>query len=158
MPAVTVSRKNNTTPKVRRNQVTTGQVFAKIIKGDVSRKLYAALGSNGKHYSVNLQTGELASTTKETSQVAVVGTFKAKITRELDRSQYRQRLRNEVRNGELFMVKGDSSNKIYGHLGRLRDGKHMSFNMGSKDVASTQNGRSTVYVIGEYRLDAEVTQ
>jgi len=151
MPTVNVSRTQNNLPRTTRGRLTPGQLFAKVIEGKVSTKGYAALGKNGKFYSINLANGELASATKPDAAVAVIGKFTWELSR-VPAGAVRTCRRDQVKNGELFIVRG--GNNLYGHLGRLANGSYKGVNIASGDTTITANGASMVDVVGTYRMNA----
>jgi len=151
MPTINVSRTQNTLPRTSRGRLTPGQLFAKVIDGKVSTQNYAALGKNGKFYSINLANGELASATNPDAAVAVTGKFTWALTR-VPSGAVRTCRRDAIKNGELFIVRG--GNNLYGHLGRLSDGSYKGVNIASGDTTITANGASMVDVVGFYQMDA----
>lgn len=155
MPALSVNRQAGKLPNKTRGSVSAGEVFSVYNRaGQLGRKAYAALGKNGRLYSVNIESKELASTANSKSTVAIVGKFK--YTAKLSPSGVlRTCRRSEVREGEIFQV-GDEPKTLYLHMGfRSSDNKLMSVNLVSGDVASTANGGSTVHVVGSGEIVVE---
>jgi hypothetical protein len=61
--AVRIERKKTGMTAIRRDQVKPGQVFQLVKKdGSLGDKAYVDVGNNGKHLSVNADSGELSST------------------------------------------------------------------------------------------------
>lgn len=153
---------------VARKTVKAGQVFAVIIENKPGKKRYAAIGHNGRWLSMNLENGELSSTSKGDKKVLPVGKYDFSFN--LNNMDAATRLpkvtktvkRSEVKSGEIFVVKGQESQ--YVHLGTLnRDGKGTRFcsmrvGSGENDYATTDNGNSNVDVIGTAELNVESVQ
>lgn len=147
MAKVTLQRtKDMGTRGIARGTVKPGQLFQLVKKdGSLGRTIYGALGNNGRNYSVNMTSGQLASTAKPQKKVSVVGKFAVGVT-------YCGNVattRGAVTSGDIFKVKGKDT--AYLALGRLTDGRWASLNMNdplNEDYAVTSNGKSHVTVIG----------
>src|SRR5712691_13420935 len=81
MPGIVNIQKGANATTVQRSAVDPGQVFAMRERSGKLGKNYAHIGTNGKMYSVNLGTGELASSGNETREVALTGSFIYKVNR-----------------------------------------------------------------------------
>lgn len=156
MTKVVIKRSANQAT-THRGDVKAGQVFALVKKdGTVSKKLYAAVGNNGKLFSVNLDTGALASTADENRKVAVIGKFVVE-TRYVSRYEQKSVARSQVKSGEIFHAKGKDT--PYLSLGTLSDGRWASINMKNPmndNYAVGNNGDAQVVVIGSGTLAAQV--
>lgn len=157
MPKVNVTRTKTATKTIARRDVKTGQVFQLVRKdGSFGDKLYAALGHNGKWFSVNLGNGELSSTDNGASKVAVVGKISIS-TKLFHTDERRETTRAGVKTHELFRSKTGS--KTYAHMGTLSDGRFASVNMEdpyNDNYAVSDNGRNPVVVVGTYEIHANV--
>jgi hypothetical protein len=150
--AVRIERKKIGMTAIRRDQVKPGQVFQLVKKdGSLGDKAYVDVGNNGKHLSVNADSGELSSTADGAKQVAVVGKTAFKITRSSD---VEATTRGAVKVGQVFRVKGKET--LYAHLGVLSDGRLCSLNTSdpfNEDYAVTGNTKSNVEVVGEWAIE-----
>ena len=66
MAKVVLSKDTPAANIARRNQLKPGTVFRAVLKGGLGKNTYVALANNGKHYSLNLGNGQLASTENAT--------------------------------------------------------------------------------------------
>lgn len=151
MPQIRIER-GAAQPTLPRSQVAFGQVFSVVNNGRTAGKQYAHLGSNGKMYSVNLATKELASSKNGRSTVKLIGKFVVKTT---VGGEKRKTTRGEVLDGELF-TKVTEPGALYLHMGRKASGDYISLNLVTQDIASTDNGRGDVVVVGSGALVAEI--
>jgi hypothetical protein len=147
MAKVRIERSTTAMAKIARNRVRPGQVFS-IVKrdGTLGTKKFAAVGSNGKLYSLNLATGELASTKKPSRLVSVVGRF---VVRAAPSYTAKATTRGLVKSGQMFTVKGGSTR--YLHLGKTADG-FVAINMASPlddDYTVGRDAAKHVAVVGE---------
>lgn len=153
MAKVTLTRSKVVANGIRRDTVKPGQIFQLRKKdGTLGRKLYGALGRNGRLYSLNMESGELAGTGNAAKPVSVVGKFAINTTH----CQNRVTSRDKVASGEIFTVKGGDTS--YLALGRLKDGRWASVNMKNPlndDYAATSKGSSEVTVIGSAKFLGE---
>jgi hypothetical protein len=158
MAKVSVSR-SGMQRSVVRNAVKPGEVFSLVKRnGTVGRKLYMALGNNGRLYSINLENGALAGTGKPSKTVAIVG--KGHVTPTYYGRTDGRRIattRVNVKSGDIFQHK--DSDKSYLALGTLKDGRFASVNMAdpfNDDYAVGTNAKSHVTVIGHAEFHAQV--
>lgn len=149
MPEITLNRGSATLPTVARDAIVAGQIF----RTQNGRKLYAHLGSNGKMFSLNLNSKELASSRSKNKKVVLVGKFTYETSRAPGKGA--ATTRGAVKDGELFTV-GAEPGALYAHIGRKGTGEMLSVNLVSGDIASTTNTRSAVNVVGTFRIDAKV--
>lgn len=134
---------------VTRNDAGAGVVFT----GKDGGAVYASLGRNGRGYSVNLTSGELASTGSLGREVTVVGAFAwdIELTPEVDGAKTR---RAEVEGGDVFR---GPSGRLYVHIGDTSDGRLISAildgsgNHAVKSAGTTQ--RTTVVGSATMGLD-----
>lgn len=152
---VVITRANNGLPRVARSAVEQGQVFSLLTAdGSAGKKRFAHLGSNGSHYSLNIDNGAVAVTKNLTRQVALIGSYKFGIDY-LPVAQRVQSKRGDMRQFDVFTVKGGTN--VYMHIGqRDEDGYFMSINLASGDVASSPKDNSTVTVVGRAKLNVTV--
>jgi hypothetical protein len=142
----------------RRDQVPFGLVFA--VK-DRSGKLgtnYASIGANGRLYSINLGSRELASSSNPDKTVTLTGTWRMGVTM-LPSYRQRKMLRSEVAVGEIFKVEGGT--REYAHIGKIAKDKRgwLSVPLDNTDNhAVTKNGDSHVTVIGTFAMNASLTK
>lgn len=157
--AVTRSGAAGVPAGMTRNDVQPGQLFKMIGRnGRDLKRTYAAIANNGRWYSVIVdadKAGALASTAKGTKKVRVVGSFSYSLKR-FNPTDFVEKRRDQVQEGELFIVNGEDNKTMYGNLGRLNDGRWASLNMTNSNYAVTGNGRSSVTVVGSYGLDVNV--
>lgn len=154
MPKINITRGAGA-KKMRREEVPNGAVFAVANREGRLGVNYAAIGMNGRMYSVNLKTGELASSSNDDKNVTLTGkwSFGLKLSPRVTRVC----VRSEVRPGELFKVHGKE--KVYAHMGRItRDHTGwLSIPISNTDNhAFTTNGKSHVDVVGTFELNAEL--
>src|SRR5258708_26917613 len=115
MPGIQIVRGDGATV-MPRGDVAQGMVFAvKNRDGGLGKVKYAAIGANGRLYSINLTNGELASSANRDSTTTILGKWKFDVTK--CRRAQRDCTRREVRPGEVFVVKGGE--KEYAHMGRV---------------------------------------
>lgn len=149
MPGIQIVR-GATATTMPRGDVAQGMVFAvKNRDGRLGTK-YAAIGANGRLYSVNLTNGELASSANRNSSITLLGKWKFDVTK----TRYgRTCLRREVRPGEVFVVKGGE--KEYAHMGRVHRDRQgwLSIPLANQENhAIGENGDGHVKVVGSFRL------
>lgn len=156
MPKVNITRQKNM-PATTRRAVLPGQVFSLVRRdGTVSKKQYLAIGTNGKYLSVNLATGELASTANGNKKVAIVGKGKFRFNH-FSSWNHRNATRRQVRSNELFQVR--DGGKVYAALGRFKDGRFCAVNAAdpqSGDYAAGDDAGKNVKVVGDYTISVEV--
>lgn len=135
----------------RRDMVKYGQTF-KIVKkdGTLGDNTYGVISQNGKFYSINLDTGELASTRNGAKPVKVTGKYTIKISM-LQNGDRRPSTRGRLRDNELFVVKGGKS--VYANLGVTAERKHIALNLGNENHAVTTNSGKNVVVVGTYTIE-----
>jgi hypothetical protein len=152
--AVRIERKKTGMATVARSAVKTGDIFQLVKKdGSLGSKTYVHVGRNGRDYSFNIENGELASTKNPSKRVTVVGKAQIETNYFKSQSQWVEKLRRDVRSGEIFQVKGGDSR--YAGMGRLTNGSFASKNLNDPsddDYAVTDNGNSRVQVIGTWEL------
>lgn len=120
MPTLVTITRGAAAPKMRRGDVPTKAVF---LSADGKKKC-AALGMNGRAYSVNLDTHELASSANDDAQVTLVGTWDFDVNRQYVRdSRIGQEMnRSDVAPGEMFqLVRGHEE---YLHIGRVNKSRN----------------------------------
>src|SRR5688572_6766895 len=114
-------------PTVARSAVKTGELFQLVKKdGSLGSKTYVHVGRNGRDYSFNIDNGELASTKSTAKRVTVVGKAHIETNYFRSQSQWVEKLRRDVRSGEIFQVKGGDAR--YAGMGSLNDGRFASKN------------------------------
>ncbi len=130
-----------------RHCVKSGEVFSvRKEGGQRGSKSYAALGSNGKYASVNIDTGAISFSPlgRGAKRVMVTGTYNVDATF-VSGTDHATAKRSALVQGDLFTI--DKGSNIYMHLGKNREGKYVSFNLRSHDYA-LGIGRGNVTVIG----------
>lgn len=160
MADVRIERSKTGMARIRRDAVKPSQVFQKVVDaktGKLGNKLYGAIGRNGKLFSLDLESGELASTSKGASLVVVVGKFVIQ-TKDYALADQRRTTREQVATNEVFKVKGGSEK--YANMGTLTDGRDASLNLADpfNDNYAVNNGRDNknVIVLGTYEVKAQV--
>lgn len=155
MPALPITIvRGDAAPTMSRGDLPTGAVFS--VKGRNGRlgKRYANMGHNGRAYSVNLDTRELASSGNFDTNCTLIGKWEFKVDRTHKRGVTgRQCARSEVRPGEIFVVKGKDTE--YAHLGRIEKDLRgwLSIPLARQhNHAVTRNGDSSVEVVGTFEL------
>lgn len=142
-----------------RGDVKPGALFKMIGRnGRDLKRTYAAIANNGRCYSVIVdadKAGALASTANARKKVRVVGSFSYTLKR-FNETDFQEKARSAVKEGELFIVNGEGNKTMYGNLGRLNDGRWASLNMTNSNYAVTDNGASRVTVVGTYGIDANL--
>jgi len=142
----------------KRSEVGAGLLF-RLVKtdGSMGDKTYASIGRNGKFYSINVDTGALASTTNEDKNVAVVGKYKWDVRVATDPAQRVTKRRGDVTHGEVFVVGRDAADPsgtiTYLAIGKNNEGKFLAVNLASGDYATTLNASKNVVVIGQGSLN-----
>lgn len=167
MPSINVSRdvRANT---VARINVPAKAVFAYVDKdGKRMKNNYAAIGNSGtddRMFSINLANGELASGRAKGAQrpTLIVGAYEYVVTVNPDKTKHVLKSRGEVASGEAFIVpnakRADGGKPVlYGHVGQVDDGRFLSMNFATQELASTKKDDSKVLVVGTYTLNATVT-
>jgi hypothetical protein len=149
------------TTSVARDAVKAGTVFVNLTKdGKRMTERYAALGHNGKFFSINLANGALASSSNGRKKVAEVGAFNFRVTL-LPEAQQVRKARKDVTDSEAFKVVGRDldERKTYINLGKLADGRFTSLDLNKpfgEDYATTDEGNKQVVVVGTYEIDAKI--
>ena len=144
---------------VTRSAVKPGQVFAMRTRTGKLGKNYAHIGMNGRMYSVNLETGELSSSSNNDRNVVITGKFQYKVNRKPSPNVARECRRSEVRSGEVFHVRGQDT--LYAHMGNISRvlAGFLSVPLArTQNHAITRNGNSHVNVIGTFTLDVELAK
>lgn len=158
MAKVVIERSANKVPTLARSEVAPGEVFILVKKdGSKGKKLYGALGNNGKFYSVNLETGALASAKNLSKMVAVVGYFSIERT-DANPADHVDTTRGEVKSGQLF--RSTTGVETYLAMGKLSDGRRMSINMAdpyNEDYAVSSKPANPVTIVGDARFVAKVS-
>lgn len=157
MPTITITR-GPTAPKLTRGELKSGMVFSYLIDGKPGKKQYAAIGTNGRQYSVNLASGEVASSNKPEREVVLTGVWEFVINRKPAPTVLRECRRSEVRSNEVFHVVGKPT--LYAHVGRITramDGFLSVPLAKTENHAVTRNGNSRVQVIGTYVMQVMPT-
>jgi hypothetical protein len=142
-----------------RSAVTPGQVFAIRGRGGKLGKNYAHVGTNGRMYSVNLEAGELSSSSNNDKNVVITGKYQYKINRKPVPNVVRECRRSEVRSGEVFHVNGHDT--LYAHMGTIDHALEGFLSVPlarTENHAITRNGNSRVNVIGTFALDVTLTK
>lgn len=162
MPGIVTITRGDAAPVLTRAGVAPGMVFSvKRQDGRLGRK-YASIGKNGRMYSVNIDTGELASSGNGTSNVTLAGKWKFDLDRNFRYGANRigqRMLRSEVKQGEVFTVDGGA--REYAHLGRISRDKNgwLSVPLDNTDNhAVTKNGDSHVTVVATFKLAVTLTK
>jgi len=132
-----------------RRMVKSGEIFSVRKDGGSGRtggKSYAALGTNGKYASVNLDNGAISFTPigRGDKRVKVTGTYNVEATFVADNDKSKAK-RSMTVQGDLFTINKGSN--IYMHLGKNREGKYVSLNLRSHDYA-LGGGGGNVTIIG----------
>lgn len=167
MPSINVSRdvRANT---VARINVPVSSTFSYVGKdGKPLKNTYAAIGNSGsddRMFSINLATGELASgRAKDAQRKAIIrGAYEFQANINPDATKHVLKSRVDVASGEVFTVpnaKRPAGTKpvLYGHVGQVDDGRFLSVNFATQELASTKKDDSKVLVVGTYVLNATVT-
>jgi hypothetical protein len=155
--AVRIERKKVGMASVRRDAVKPGQIFALLKKdGSLGEKAYIDVGNNGKHLSINADSGELSSTADGAKAVAIVGKAEF-VTKRFPAGDEKATTREQVQVGEIFRAKGKST--LYAHMGDLSDGRLASLNLEdpfNNNYAVTKNADSSldknVEVVGTWEI------
>lgn len=158
MGMVSITR-GKTAPTLHRGDVKQGQVFAVVGREGKYGTDYASIGANGRFYSVNLKTGEVASTSNSDSTVGLTGKWEFEINEAPAPSVTRECRRSEVRAGEVFKVKGQSE-QLYFHLGTISRAMNGFLSVPlarTENHAVTRNGNSRVQVVATGRIKATVS-
>lgn len=141
---------------VARSTVTWGQVFRRYnADGTLGDKKYAAVGKNGRFYSINIGNAEVAAADDGDARVKVIGSWKLNMDVG-SKAAAIPTTRRHVNTESLFTVKGGK--RIYANLGRLRDGKYIALNPASQDYSlapmrgSADKSNKNVVVVGSYDL------
>lgn len=147
-------------PKMTRGDVQPGQVFA--IRDRRTGKLgtnYASIGSNGRAYSVNLKTGEVASADNMDKPVEITGKWEFHINDKPTPSVARECRRSEVKQGEVFHVNGKK--ELYAHFGSITRALNGFLSVPlsrTENHAVTRNGNSRVKVVASYKMQVELAE
>jgi hypothetical protein len=161
MPTVNISKGANAVAMTR-SQVQPGQVFAIRKRDGKLGTNYGHVGINsrtGRMYSVNLETGELSSSTNGNSEVVLTGAFKYVVNRSPAPSVTRECRRSEVRSGEAFHVRG--KDVLYAHIGHITHDTTgwLSVPLArTENHAITRNGGSRVNVVATFSLDVQLAK
>lgn len=135
---------------VARSSVTWGQVFRRYnADGTLGDKTYAAVGKNGRFYSINLSSADVAAADDGEARVKVVGSWDLTVKVGAKSANTNTR-RDRVNDESIYKVKGGA--KMYANLGKLRDGRFISLNVQSQDYALGGKGAKNVTVTGSYEL------
>lgn len=157
LPSIVNIVKGANAVSVARGDVVPGQIFAMKQKNGKLGIRYAHIGTNGRMYCVNLDTGSLTSGANRTRSVTLTGKYEYMVNRKPAPGVVRSCLRSEVRPGEVFHVLGKDT--LYAHLGRVslaREG-YLSVPLArTENHAISRTGNSRVNVVGTFTLD--VTQ
>lgn len=162
MPAINIT-KGASANTMRRGDLQPGMVFALVLKDGKLGKNWGHVGVNsstGRMYSVNLETGELASAgpDKADREVVLTGAFKYVVNNHPTPSVERDCKRSEVQSGEVFHV--NDKEVLYAHLGAIHMDVEgwLSVPMSrTENHAVTKNGNSNVHVVGTFTIDVETT-
>jgi hypothetical protein len=144
---------------VTRSTVKPGQVFAMRTRNGKLGKNYAHIGTNGRMYSVNLETGELTSSGNNDHNVVITGKYQYKVNRKPSPNVVRECRRSEVRSGEVFHVNGKET--LYAHMGTISRALAGFLSVPlvrTQNHSVTRNCNSRVNVIGTFTLDVELTK
>lgn len=170
MPATRINLTADAKTTVARIDVAARAVFAYVGKdGKRMKNRYAAIGNSTKDdrmFSVNLDNGELSSGRKAKDgnrPTEVVGAFTYNVIVNPDKTQHVAKKRGDVKSGEVFIIpnaKRPAGAKpvLYGHMGLVNDGRVLSVDFNTLELASTTNENSNVVVVGSYTIDATVTK
>jgi hypothetical protein len=153
MPIVNIRSGADATTMIR-SAVIPGQVFALRGRGGKLGKNYAHVGTNGRMYSVNLETGELSSSSNNDKNVVITGKYQYKVNRKPSPNVVRECRRSEVRSGEVFHVKDHDT--LYANMGTIDHAVSGFLSVPlarTENHAITRNGNSRVNVIGTFALD-----
>ena len=155
MPNIVTIVRGATAPTMPRGEVHQGMVFQ--IKGGT--KAYAAIGVNGRAYSLNLATGELASSNTRTSTAVILGKWAFDLDRTYRPGVGRCCQRSEVKVGEIFVPKGKTEE--YVHLGRTSKAQDgwLSIPLARQhNHAVSRNGHTMVTVVGNATVKATLSR
>ncbi len=158
MPTVNILGGAKATTVVR-SAILPGQVFAMRDRGGKLGKNYAHIGTNGRMYSVNLETGELSSSSNNDRTVVLTGKYQYKVNRKPTPNVVRECRRSEVRSGEVFHVRGQDT--LYAHMGTIDRALagFLSVPLArTQNHAVTRNGNSRVNVVGTFTIDVELAK
>jgi hypothetical protein len=171
MPQVNITR-GASAPRKTRGQISAGVVFQTFLRnGVLGRKQYAAIGENGRSYSVNIATKELAGTAKKDRQVQIVGKWEMKSTLNValragpnvitlpggvKANVVRRCARSAVKGNELFVATDTTPTSVYAHVGVRKDGKLLSLNTSNGNHAITNKLSREVAVVGTYQMDVQL--
>lgn len=158
MPGIVRIVRGADAPTLTRGNVAQGMIFS-VVNG---KNNYAAIGHNGRMYSLNLATGELASSANENSQVTLRGKWVFNVDRNFRYGVNRVgqlTTRSDVRPGEVFRVKDGADD--YAHMGRINRDKNgwLSVPLARPtNHAVTTKGDSHVTIVGTFTVDATLTK
>lgn len=161
MPGINLTiTRGHAAPTMRRDAVKQGLVFAVKQRGDRLGQNYASVGANGRMYSVNVNSKELASSGNPSKSITITGSWTFKVDRTHRRGVTgRKCRRSEVRAGEIFMVEG--GRKEYIHLGRITKDKtgFLSIPLANQENhAVTRNGDSNVEVVATAAMEVRLAR
>lgn len=164
MPEVTITRKNNSLPSKTRSTVRPGEIF-QYVDGKSKSKELACIGKNGRFYSVNLETKQLASSAKGDRNVAVIGKFSYALTL-VNPADGVVKLRRDVKSGEVFKHTGTAKDgtpfvELYTNMGAVDKSRNGFLSMhlnGVMNHAIAEKGDSEVLVLGEAKLVAVIAR
>lgn len=162
MGIVNITR-GSAAPKVSREDVKPGQVFSLRRKDGKMGMNYAHIGMNGRLYSINVRTGELASSRNSGKEVVLTGTFKYTLSKVAAPGVVRECRRSEVKSGEYFtpMIDGEASGKVYLHLGRVQLAREGFLSVpldNTENHAIGKNANGRVSVLGTFVLDTTLSE
>jgi hypothetical protein len=155
MPNIVTIVRGADAPTMPRGDVRQGMVFQ--VKG--GEKRYAAIGVNGRAYSLNLNTGEMASSNNHNSTAIIIGKWAFDLDRTYRPGVGRQCQRSEVTTGEVFTVKGGQDE--YVHLGRTSKAQDgwLSIPLARQhNHAVTRRGDSMVTVVANAKVKATLSR
>lgn len=145
----TAASATSAAPSLTRKDAKPGDIF--VVRGKTVK--YAAVGQNGKLYSINLTTGEVASTANPNSHIDIVGHYTVGLTL-WPAAKHFATTRNQIAPNQLF-ISGKYSpppytdKALYMSLGTLDNGQGISLNVGSRDHALCSiNSNGPVIVVG----------
>lgn len=163
MPNIMNITRGATAPTLTRSSVPFGMVFANRKRNGSLGTKYAALGHNGRIYSFNVDSGELASSPTDAGrEVVACGRWEfTPVNRTFALNQNRigmQVRRSEVQPGEVFTVNGKASE--YYHVGRIDHDKNgwLSVRLGATDHAVTRNGDTNVTIVGTAQVQVTLAR
>ena len=151
MPKLVITRGPSQTVVSRENVPTFGVFAIKNRDGRLGQE-YAHIGCNGRAYSVNLETRDLASSENYDKNCVLTGKWEFNTNLVPEHRQTRM-TRSQVRPGDVFVVDGKTTRyAAIGSVNKDRDG-WLSVPMDRPhNHAIAENGDSRVTVVGSFSM------